>query len=241
MSRRKKKNVLVSTKRLPPSKRFFHETVSKVMVFLAWASLDTGKSGSEFVLGGMYIVCCTPVRYIPVYFFMVTFISSSTRNRFNYLQRASGQAVVTGSSPSSPWYVPPFLSRIRFSILTVRRNSPTRALFLSLCKLCQIYNMHTSHGWKHVRDTHQQNTFFFFVRMYPWYLFNGCVRGVDLIPPRKQTSPTTIVELIDWAFDHLRSLRVLSRETPLQNTIYVTKEHDAMEVLARVLYQSNVQ
>lgn len=62
-----------------------------------------------------------------------------------------------------------------------------------------------------------------------------------MIPPRKQTSPTTIVELIDWAFDHLRSLRVLSRETPLQNTIYVTKEHDAMEVLARVLYQSNVQ
>ena len=38
-------------------------------------------------------------------------------NRF-HLQRSSGQAVVTGVFPSPPQYLPSFLSRIWFSILT---------------------------------------------------------------------------------------------------------------------------
>ena len=47
---------------------------------------------------------------------------SSTLRRF-YPQRPSGQAVVTGVVPSSPRYVPSFLSRIEFSNPTAHRFS----------------------------------------------------------------------------------------------------------------------
>ena len=53
--------------------------------------------------------------------------SSSTRRRF-YPQRSSGQAVVTGVVPSPPRYMPPFLSRIGFSIPTAGRFSSNVAI-----------------------------------------------------------------------------------------------------------------
>ena len=65
------------------------------------------------------------VQHLFIYciiFWSSLLLSSSTRRRF-YPQRSSGQAVVTGVVPSSPRYVPSFLSRIGFSIPTARRFS----------------------------------------------------------------------------------------------------------------------
>ena len=67
-----------------------------------------------------------------VFFLSSLLLSSSSRMRF-YPQRSSGRAAVAGAVPS-PRYVPSFLSRIGFSILTARRfssnvaNSRSRAL-----------------------------------------------------------------------------------------------------------------
>ena len=66
-------------------------------------------------------------------------LSSSTRNKRFYPQRPYSQAGLTGVLPSSPRYVPSFLSRIGFSVITFQ-------LFM-LDEICIEFRQSRSHGF----------------------------------------------------------------------------------------------
>ena len=70
-----------------------------------------------------------------------------------YSQRPSGQAVVTGVVPSSPWYVPSILSRIGFSIPTARQlSSNIQCCYLTLSRFPRFNFYARKSPYEHVHS-----------------------------------------------------------------------------------------